>query len=391
MLIAPKDPDRSVLYQRVSRRGNGQMPPLATKRIDRRAVDLIHDWIKQIEVPDSSREDVDRAFAEVQGESGIVSRWYATGPLYQHPDADVLSHVGMARSSSLEGGEDNFKWQALIGRGPKCRIRLAPAKTATPESIWLARSDVIVNENCEIELSAGASGLMHVWLNGKRLVPKEPLVSNEAVRQQFAGANRYEANLVKGRNRVLVKVVSVPNGPTIFEAGFRRKSSNSQHEEYTVAALSRTGNTARGRHLFRDSQKTQCSQCHQIENEGGQVGPDLTGVGSRLSPARMIESILEPSRTVAPNYRTVVIELASGRILTGIVSDESPGAVTVKNDQAKELVISKSQILQIQSQPVSLMPAGLAKSITKEEFIDLISYLKQLTASVDSPERVTTQ
>lgn len=47
-LIAPGDPERSVLYRRVARRGPGQMPPLATSEIDRAAVQLLHDWIKQM-------------------------------------------------------------------------------------------------------------------------------------------------------------------------------------------------------------------------------------------------------------------------------------------------------------------------------------------------------
>jgi putative heme-binding domain-containing protein len=48
MLVAPQDPDHSVLVHRLSRRGPGQMPPLVTKRVDERAVQLLRDWIRQL-------------------------------------------------------------------------------------------------------------------------------------------------------------------------------------------------------------------------------------------------------------------------------------------------------------------------------------------------------
>lgn len=48
MLIAPGDPERSVLYQRISRRGRGQMPPLVTSQVDKEAVKLFSDWIAQM-------------------------------------------------------------------------------------------------------------------------------------------------------------------------------------------------------------------------------------------------------------------------------------------------------------------------------------------------------
>jgi hypothetical protein len=48
LLIAPGDPTRSVLYHRMSRRGEGQMPPTSTNRVDEAGAKLIRDWIKQL-------------------------------------------------------------------------------------------------------------------------------------------------------------------------------------------------------------------------------------------------------------------------------------------------------------------------------------------------------
>ena len=385
MLVAPGDPDRSVLYQRVSRRGKGQMPPLATNQIDQRAVNLLHDWIEQLEVPAAAREDVDRAFAQVQGENGVLSRWYVAGPR-DPPGSGVLARLATVEPGTAGTGKHELAWRCLIGSGANCRVHLPPSETTGPALVWLARTDVIARKACDIQLSAYSNAVMRVWLNGKPLTPPD------VDRQSRSNIHRFEAKLGKGRSRILVEItaeIAPPlDSPAEFQVSFRRKSANPRHERLTVAALSRAGNAEHGRHLILDLKKTQCLKCHRIGNEGGQVGPDLTGVGNRLSATRLIESILEPNRTVAPNYRTLTVELKSGRILTGILVVETPTAVTLKDEQAKERILSKSEIAVMQVQPTSLMPEGLDKSITEEEFVDLVAYLKQLTGPADSPEQV---
>jgi uncharacterized repeat protein (TIGR03806 family) len=48
LLVKPGDPENSILYQRIIRRGPGQMPPLATSLVDRRAAKLLHEWISSL-------------------------------------------------------------------------------------------------------------------------------------------------------------------------------------------------------------------------------------------------------------------------------------------------------------------------------------------------------
>ena len=47
-LVAPGAPERSVLFQRVSRRGVGQMPPLMSNELDHQAIDMIAEWIRSL-------------------------------------------------------------------------------------------------------------------------------------------------------------------------------------------------------------------------------------------------------------------------------------------------------------------------------------------------------
>ncbi len=48
-LIAPGDPERSVLYRRVARRGPGQMPPTSSNVVDSRGAELLREWITRLE------------------------------------------------------------------------------------------------------------------------------------------------------------------------------------------------------------------------------------------------------------------------------------------------------------------------------------------------------
>ena len=47
-LVDPGHPERSVLLERVSKRGTGQMPPLATSKVDEDALRLLRSWIESL-------------------------------------------------------------------------------------------------------------------------------------------------------------------------------------------------------------------------------------------------------------------------------------------------------------------------------------------------------
>src|SRR2546423_958885 len=76
------------------------------------------------------------------------------------------------------------------------------------------------------------------------------------------------------------------------------------HERLARASLSRAGNPENGRKVFFNAEKSLCVKCHRVGEQGERVGPDLTGLGGRFSKAYIIESILEPGRTIAPSYES---------------------------------------------------------------------------------------
>src|SRR5690606_8007517 len=96
-----------------------------------------------------------------------------------------------------------------------------------------------------------------------------------------------------------------------------------------------TRNAQRGAKLFRE---LSCVQCHKVEGaSGGGVGPDLADVrrkinAGELEPLDVLSSLVEPSKEIADEYRTNILGLTSGEIVSGIVVEETDDAVTLRTN-----------------------------------------------------------
>ena len=101
----------------------------------------------------------------------------------------------------------------------------------------------------------------------------------------------------------------------------------------------------------------------------------MTGVGGRFSRIFIVESILEPSRTIAPSFETVMVALKDGRVLAGVRAAETDLTLTLADQQGQKHVLAKSSIEERRPQSQSTMPDGLEKRFTPAEFIDLIEFL----------------
>ncbi len=373
MLVAPGDPERSVLYLRVSRRGVGQMPPLATQLVDRQAARLLHDWIAHLSVPAELQAQMARAAAEIHGASGMLTRWHIAGPLSSRPAGDVLQEVAAADAAASSGEMPSLSWRVTTGSGPESHVALADP--ATGRRYWMARTDIIVPETIDAQMLVRADVALGVWLHGGLAFEQGVLPADEQ-------PARFNVRLHKGRNRVLV-VLEATRRKAGFSLNFRRRSAVPRHEQLAEAALSHTGDPERGRRLFFSASKGQCAKCHCVGTEGTEIGPDLTGVGSRLSLARIVESILEPNRIVAPRYQPVSMILTDGRVRSGIPLAETRDTITLGSEEGRQVVVTKSEIASQQVQPRSLMPEGLHETLTDQEFVDLIAFLSAPAA--DAP------
>jgi putative membrane-bound dehydrogenase-like protein len=137
------------------------------------------------------------------------------------------------------------------------------------------------------------------------------------------------------------------------------------------AALEQAGNVGRGRLVF----TKHCAGCHRIGDVGVNVGPDISDSRTQ-KPEQYLVHILDPNRVIDANFFAYTVVLADGRALTGLVVSEAGGAVTLRQQDGKEVTLGRDEIETISNSGVSLMPVGMERAITVPEMADLIAFIK---------------
>jgi len=138
------------------------------------------------------------------------------------------------------------------------------------------------------------------------------------------------------------------------------------------------GDPNRGRAVFAGAGT--CAKCHIVGSEGKAVGPNLSGIGAKLSRIAMYEAILAPSAAISHNYETYTALLNDGRSLTGLLVSQSPTEVVIRGADGIDTTTPAGEIDALVKQPVSLMPADLAAALSVQELVDLVAWLETLKA-----------
>ena len=142
--------------------------------------------------------------------------------------------------------------------------------------------------------------------------------------------------------------------------------------------LSLPGDLARGKQVFFTTDGVQCKNCHRIQQDGVDVGPELTTIGQKYNRAQLLESMLEPSKLIDPKYVTYLAETGDGRLLTGLLVKKNASEVVLKDAQNEAIRIPAEQIQQLVPQQRSLMPDLLLRDMTAQQVADLLAYLCSL-------------
>jgi putative heme-binding domain-containing protein len=138
-----------------------------------------------------------------------------------------------------------------------------------------------------------------------------------------------------------------------------------------------TGSVDSGKHVF-FGRKAACSSCHRVASEGGKIGPDLSKVGERRSERDLLEAVIVPSASLARGYESHVFRTADGRTLTGLVVRETAESLFLRTSDQREIRLRRSDIEEQKPSELSIMPAGLENTMTRQELADLLAYLKSL-------------
>jgi quinoprotein glucose dehydrogenase len=127
-----------------------------------------------------------------------------------------------------------------------------------------------------------------------------------------------------------------------------------------------------------------CLRCHKVTGPdgkpfGGDVGPELTGIGSRQNREYILESLVAPDQTIAQGFESVVLATSDGKVVTGVLRGEDDKEVRLMTAEGQPLTILKQEIEERKRGP-SAMPADIVSKLSKTELRDLIEYLATLKA-----------
>lgn len=135
---------------------------------------------------------------------------------------------------------------------------------------------------------------------------------------------------------------------------------------------------AAGGRIFHHSPLAMCASCHRHSGRGNVVGPDLSRVGRGAERRHLAESLLQPNRQVAPEYRARMLVLHDGQTFAGIHLRTGGAAdvETLRDRRGQERRFVRDEIEMSRELTTSLMPDGLADSLTDRELRDLIAFLE---------------
>jgi putative heme-binding domain-containing protein len=121
-----------------------------------------------------------------------------------------------------------------------------------------------------------------------------------------------------------------------------------------------------------------CVACHKLENVGTQIGPDLTQLDAKFHSLDVLKELIDPSARINEKFQSYVFELDSGKVVTGLILEETPQVVRVIENplaKAEAVVLKPGEIEARHKSSSSIMPKGLLDKLSRDEILDLIAYV----------------
>jgi quinoprotein glucose dehydrogenase len=137
------------------------------------------------------------------------------------------------------------------------------------------------------------------------------------------------------------------------------------------------GRWLEGEQVFFRKPETSCLRCHKVNGEGGEAGPDLTGIGKKRDRRYLLEAVVFPNKAFAPGFESVILTLKDGNITGGILRREDPRHVEVVTPEGEVQRIPRDHIGKREAGS-SGMPDGFGDILKPRELRDLVEFLSAL-------------
>jgi putative heme-binding domain-containing protein len=321
---------------------------------------------------------VQRVFQEPQP----ILRWHVMGPFECGREPGIADEgIDLARRyTGLDGKDQGWIEHLAEPRdGYVDLVKLLSGKANV--SAW-AYAEVAAPVAAEVDMTVGSDDGVAVWVGGAAVH------DHPDDRAWAADQDRFRVRLAASdANPVLLRVVNntggwafnakvagVPSGPL-----FDRAATAPGLEDYRAYAQEHRGDPARGFQVFRASRdESMCIRCHTVYGVGEKVGPDLSDIGARYGREEILSSILEPSLRIAEGYRSTSLELADGRVVFGMVRQETADEIEIHDTNGELRTIDKLDVDRRGMLDTSVMPDGLWSTLSKEDLVDLLEWLTTL-------------
>ena len=338
MIIAPTDPYRSVLYFRMAKSGPGHMPHLGSQYVDQRGLSLIHDWIHLLPPDMNIAKKVDELAdldepAELRREQRIAAftQWSLARKIAEHDNREATTQADM----DAAGEQADAEAAGRVSQRARRRSQLIKELLADPR---------------------GAVSLLRAERE-KRI----PATVRPAV---IEAATRHESIAVRDLFEPLL-----PDDQKTERLGDSIEASQ---------LLQLAGDAARGQQLFLKGEGIQCRNCHRVGKQGKQLGPDLTQIGKKLTKDKILENLLDPSRTIDPKFAAWLVETDEGKVFTGLLVSRNEEEIVIRDTQNKQLRFKTEHVDGIFPQRKSLMPDRLLRDLTAQQAADLLAWMASL-------------
>jgi len=274
-------------------------------------------------------------------------------------DAPLPVRVAAVRARGLLGGTETRSWARgiVVGDAPnEVRFEALRVLARSPEGLT-AILDLAEQHQLPAELTSMATQLV----NG----------SPGALRAGTGGASGFGAGRATPPDPAVIAAIRA-RAATVLPAATRTAGATPN-----LRTLERDfqGDAAAGRKVF-EADGT-CAACHSL---GGpkKLGPDLSAIGEKYGKQGLLDSIVNPSEAIAPEYQVWVFTTKSRGEVSGLIASDSPDAVVINTGADEQVRLTPADIVSKRPYRASMMPEGLLSNLSPQQIADLLEFLTGL-------------
>jgi len=294
-------------------------------------------------------------------------------------DADQADHwvaiASTAQAVAVGGGDEQIRVEAIrvLGAcvGPECvadEFLLLMFTPGLPVALQTPVIQALARQGLDRDFDA-LTQRWHLWEAPEQLATLDVLMQSDRGAEALLAALANGTIPVDGLTSVHINLLREhPDADTSGRAKRRLGSSQPNRDELVagfVGALDLHGSIAKGRELF----NTRCSYCHGPGRS--RLGPPLREMRS-LSPLQLVAGVVDPSRGIAADRRTVVLRLTGGRMAWGADRGGNNRVIQLATPEGTRRYLRQD----VRSTDWSLMPDNSAAGLTRQDVADLVAFIQ---------------